>query len=258
MKTAFARIWKNRNTLLTAALLTSAVALAPSANAEPITYTLQVVAFPGDTGPSGTVGGSFFGGPGTNDTLTFTFQGDTSNVVPFSVTGASGFEILVGTASFTITDETNALIAQGTFLPSDGIFVSVDNTNFGSVGFGSAAIADQTDPNFPGLPTYPYGMAFGGLNTYDMKSNVTVPLSFGALVFSCIGFPNSSPINGDCLPPTALATTAGDLIVDVSPSGHDQTGTFTAVVAEIPEPSSLLFLGTGLLGLMWLRKTRFR
>lgn len=264
MKTTFARIWKNPYAQLTTALLILAVVFTPNADADPITYTLQVMSFPGDVGPSGTVGSVPFGGANTNDVLTFTFQGDTSNVVPWSVTvpnpttTVNGFEILVGTASFQVTDaNTGAPLAQGTFLPSDGIFVSVDNTN-NSMGFGSSAVADQNSSNFPGLPTYPYGMAFGtGLDTYDLKSNFTVGLSAGALVFSCIGFPQSSPINSNCLAPTPLATTAGDLVVNTSPAGHDQAGIFTAVT-PVPEPSSLLLLGTGLLGLMRLRKTRFR
>jgi hypothetical protein len=241
-----------------AVLLVLAAVFTPKMNATSIDYTLVVTNFTGDLGPSGTIGGMSFGG---NAVLTFTFQGDTSNVVPWSVTvpnpttTVSGFEILQGTASFEVTDaSTGAALAQGTFLPSAGIFVSVDNSN-NSMGFGSFAVANQNDPNFPGNPTYPYGLAFGtGLNTYDMKSNFTVPLSDGALVFSCIGFPQSSPINSNCQAPVALPTTAGDLVVDTSLAGHDQTGSFTAIT---PEPGSLLMLGTGLLGLMWLQKTRF-
>jgi len=148
MKTAFARIWKDRNAPLTAALLILAVVFTPNANADQITYTLQVMSFPGDVGPSGTVGSVAFGGPNTNDVLTFTFQGDTSNVVPWAVTvpnpttTVKGFEILIGTASFQVTDaNTGASLAQGTFLTSDGIFVSVDRTN-SSMGFGSSAVAN--------------------------------------------------------------------------------------------------------------------
>jgi len=61
MKTTFARIWKNPYAQLTTALLILADVFTPNANADPITYTLQVMSFPGDVGPSGTVGSVPFG-----------------------------------------------------------------------------------------------------------------------------------------------------------------------------------------------------
>ena len=264
MKTTIVRISENRYAQLTAALLIFGVVFTPNINADSVTYTLRVTNFPGDVGPSGDLiaGGNIlsFGGANGNAVLTFTFQGDTSNVVPWSVsvpnptTAVNGFEILAGTASFQITNaDTGASLAQGTFLPSDGIFVSVDNSN-ASMGFGSFAVANQNDPSFRGLPTYPYGLAFGtGLDTYDMKSNFTVSQG-DLLAFSCVGFPQSAPVFSNCLNPVGLATTAGDLFVNASPAFHDQTGSFTAVTS-VPEPDSLLLLGMGLLGLMMLRKT---
>jgi hypothetical protein len=203
------------------------------ANAVPITYRLIIMPnFSSNLGPAGTLGSVPFGGVGAvggictgtgcSNVLTFTFEGDTANVVPFSITSprpTSGFEILVGTASVRVTDAfTGVLVAQGTFQPSAGIFISIDNSN-GGVGFGSFVISNPSDPKFPGQPVYPYAMsgmlvANAGLLTYDLRSNFFLgPTPLRQFGVSCVGFP------GTCATPLALATDAGNLLVNAMPSG---------------------------------------
>jgi len=212
--------------------LISAV-LVTGANAVPITYRLIIMPnFLSNLGPSGTLGGVPFGGVGAvggicngtgcSNVLTFTFEGDTANVVPFVIAGpprVSGFEILVGTASVKVTDAfTGVVVAQGTFQSSAGIFVSIDNSN-GGVGFGSFAVASPSNPKFPGQPVYPYAMtgtrvANAGLLTYDLRSNFFLgPTPLRQYGTSCVGFP------GTCSSPLALVTDAGNLLVNPVPSG---------------------------------------
>jgi hypothetical protein len=124
-------------------LLAALLAFTAETRGVPITYTLEVYRTPGvpsGTSPSGKLGAISFGGSNGDVILTFTFEGDTANVIPFTTTTtppASGFEILIGVASVEVKDANSGVIsAQGIFSPSAGIFVSVDNTNHG-MGFGS-------------------------------------------------------------------------------------------------------------------------
>jgi hypothetical protein len=114
------------------ALSAACVAWTCGALATPVTYTFTA------TGPiTGTLGAAPIGGP--NQLLTFTFTGDTADVLSFAVP-VNGHEILVGTGTVSATDlTTHAVVAQGTFSGTDGIFVSIDNVN-GGVGFGSAGV----------------------------------------------------------------------------------------------------------------------
>ena len=172
-----------------------------SGAAVPIAYTLSVL------------GGNASGSLGTlqfaNGYFDLTFEGDTADVFTFSVPGPSGpvtgAEIQRGTATVTVYDSNHSPIAQATFLPSAGIFVSVDQTNNG-IGFGSFGVP-LGDPAFPGEPVYPSGLLTptGAVLTYDLTTDDVV----SGYAISCAGFP------GVCAdPPPALPTTAGDLLLD--------------------------------------------
>jgi|SRR5215469_2332208 len=178
-------------------------------HAVPVTYTLVIA-----TGAaSGTLGTLAF----SNAVLTFSFEGDTANVLDFS-TPLNGHEIVIGTASVEVTDAvSNQVIAQATFMPAAGIFVSIDNKNEG-VGFGSFG-GPPGSTQFPGFPAYPYA-EFGSnpsLSSYDLRSNFNSGFEYA---LSCVGFPG-----GSCAP-IALPTTAGDLLVN--PTEAFCCATFTA------------------------------
>jgi hypothetical protein len=163
----------------------------------PVTYGLML-----DAGvATGTLGST----PFNNAWIGFSFQGDTDDVVPYSVPGASGYELLQGTATVGIYDQNTMATLSATFLPSAGIFVSVDNTNSG-IGFGSGGVPVSA-AGFPGDPVYPASLlaGTGTVASYDLKSNITL----SGFSISCSGFPATCASVGPSLP-----TTAGDLIID--------------------------------------------
>ncbi|KAA6458612.1 hypothetical protein DYQ86_18820 [Acidobacteria bacterium AB60] len=174
----------------------------------PITYRESLTRTYGKLGPV----------PFSDAVLSFTFQGDTKDVVAYSVPGSHGFEILKGVASVQVSASAGGpVLAQGTFLPAAGIFISADCTN-GGVGFGSFAVADQHAPNFPGVVAYPGALL--GPSCYDLKSNFEVGSGPTNTNFAWVLVNPRFPFAGWNLcgsPPMPLPTSSGDLYVTSMP-----------------------------------------
>jgi len=193
--------------LAPAALLAAACLAPAAARAVPIHYELQTFSEPA----SGSLGGAAF----TGADLLLTFDGDTADVLPYSVPGprgpVTGAEILKGTATVTVY-QAGVVVGSATFLPSAGIYVSVDQTNSG-IGFGSSGVPPG-DPAFPGEPVYPVAefTSTGAVATYDLTTADAVV----GFEVSCVGFATSAT----CAPAKPLPTTAGDLLVDFFSPGN--------------------------------------
>jgi hypothetical protein len=200
--------YRSRIQTLVVLTLLCQLGIASMAHAGQIVYKLVVFLDPRETGASpisGSIAGKPFGGTGHDVVMTFTFTGNTDNVVPFSAP-VVGVENLMGTASVQVNSaSTGALLSEATFLPAAGIFVSADNTN-GGLGFGSFG-ALPSSPAFPGNPVYPYGanFIFPLTASYDLVTDGYIELYNNT---SCVGFPFA------CQPGAPLPTTAGDLIVN--------------------------------------------
>ena len=190
-----------------AAALLAALFAAPATRAVPIHYELQTFSAPA----SGSLGGVAFLGAD----LLLTFDGDTADVIPYSVPGSllpvTGAEILKGTATVTIY-QAGLTVGSATFLPSAGIYVSVDQTNSG-IGFGSSGKLPG-DPGFPGEPVYPVAefTSTGAVATYDL---ITAD-AFAGFEVSCVGFTTPAA----CAPAVPLPTSAGDLLADFFSPGN--------------------------------------
>jgi|GEM_PF-2126781 len=189
-------------------------------HAVPVTYQLIVFGVNGSPtfteipGPVVQIGNNTYGAIGQEIKVTFTFQGDTSNVAAFSVPGAAGYEIRMGTASVLVQDSSNLnnVFFQGTFDPTAGIFVSIDNTNLG-IGFGSEAVWPPTAPGFPGEPAYPLGYYIWFLSqasTYDLKSDFNTGLIESVGIFGGWSCSSGPPFYPCLTPPTALPLSNGE------------------------------------------------
>jgi len=243
----------NRAWLLIAALM--CVTCAFVAGAAESTYTFTITGCNTGFTPTcatGSIGSTTFAITSSNsDELKFTYVGATTNIVPWTFGGASGYELLGGTATVSLLGSNGAVLASGIFSPSDNMFVSIHNA-VGGIGLGSAG-ALPTSSSFPGQPTYPVGFFDSTLTTYNLSTSLG-PLTGGAT--NCYG---NVPTATCQAAGGTLGLTSGASFVFNDPykalSPPAFTGTFSATVrtAPVPEPATLGLVVIGLAGIGAMR-----
>jgi hypothetical protein len=228
------------------------------AEAADITYTFTITGCSTGFGPTcatGNIGSTAFAISSSNsEELQFTYVGASTNIVPWSVGGATGYELLDGTATVALLGSGGAVLASGTFSSSDGMFVSIHN-GVGGIGLGSAG-ALPTSSAFPGQPTYPVGFFDSALMAYDLSTSLG-PLTGGAT--NCYGDVPSATCQATG---GTLGLTSGDSFVFNNPNqtlSPDFTGTFSAVrSASAPEPGTWSLLALALVGLAFATRRSHR
>jgi hypothetical protein len=192
---------------------------------------------------SGTLNGKAF----SNADVQLDFYGDTSTVQHYSIpnppplkTTTSGYINLKSTSpatfgiyTFNASTGTYTTVGTGSFEPSAGIFISVDNTN-GGIGFGSFGVPPG-HAGFPGYPVYPGAILVPAccvspnVSKYNLQSDFFV----SAYQLGCWGFP------GACHTGRALATTAGPLVFNQITVGQGQFNAQVFQYAAVQPMSSL-------------------
>lgn len=211
--------------------------VAGPAQAAPITYTQSGIA-------TGTIGGSIF----TNALVTYTATGDTDNVIDLGGTEDDGFiipfNIFFGnpiSATVNIAGIGMATITDPSAVYAISVPVDIDedgDTDPPVVIFGTIDHPLEGLGSFTGLG----GTASDSFAGYDLRTAIGPITATGG-----IGRDSSNPVN----------TSLGVLRFSSDINLGSSEGTFTATLTSVPEPGSLLLLGTGLVSLVGAR-SRFR
>lgn len=223
---------------LAALAMLSASFLAPQLWANIIAYQATSYTY------AASLGSTSFGGCPTGNPVcvqvNINFIANTANIVPFSVTGASGYENLVGQGSVNLFNDQTGQSLTANF-NSGQIYVSVDQTN-GGIGFGSAVGPTYPLGVYAGTPSIPYA-------SYNLASAFTL---FNGFAWFC---PTGTCTLGVAGPD--LATDQGPL--SITPTGPVFPSSFTATVIQVtPEPSTLLLVGTVAPAFVFRRRLKSR
>ena len=218
-----------------AALLLGLFGFASAAQAVPITYVQTGIA-------SGTIGGSAF----TDVLVVVTLTGDTDGVIsdPF----APGFPcafcfVNSGPVTVEIPGIGTATVTEPTGIWAFGQPVDLDD--------------DPTTPDSPGvvIGTVDHPPALdsftglaGTLSFALLDYDLTTPIATGGGVLSGVGYPPDLFVN----------TTLGNLNFTSNLSSDAAGGSFTATVAAVPEPATMLLFGSGIAAFAGRRRVRTR
>ncbi len=211
--------------LLASAAFCSALVASSGASAATVTYSDYVADM------SVKIGDTSYTCSTTSDPgcafISIVATGDTSTIVPFSVTGAQGFQNAVEAVVVNVFLNDGGSFTES-LLPGQ-LYVSVDQTN-GGAGFGSVY-----------GPTYP-AATYGGSADYQhfaLASN-----------FYAQGFSGFCPVGTPCDAGAALHTTSGDDLV-ISYPFRPNFSIFSSTVTTVPEPATLelMLLAIGMFAL---------
>ena len=206
----------------TVAVVMSAFGLANGAQAAPITYEISGIA-------SGTIGGAVF----TDALVTVTMHGDTDNVLTDPFPDEFPCDFCTVNAS-SLTTVAIAGIGTATVTQPTGIW-----------GFAQPVDLDDDDP-LPTLPVVVMGTVDDPplLNSFTGLAGVASDGLLGYFLNTPFG-PHTATPGGVFYPVDLFVQTNFGNLSFTRNLELDMEGTFTATVAPVPEPASVLLLGVG-------------